>query len=264
MRGFLVALAIVCLCGASKASNTAFVYPGAELALSSGPVMGTVVAEGVLAPADAVLAMPGDVIVGLPGDYLKSATLVRLDKDLNLALLRLGEPVINPEAQKVHAKRTAELKKFLPTESIIDIATAPVSGMLESKLPAATGDKLMAITLDQKAIGSDVVHYKAALKKVRFSVELVSVSSEPLKSFVFRIRSSPKLVFVSRDRSLGASQKTRYDYEYKQGALASIKPGKKYRLLLEAQGVSAKDYEWYFEIESAGRLQREKVFVHFD
>ncbi len=53
-----------------------------------------------------------------------------------------------------------------------------------------------------------------------------------------------------------------YDYEYKNSS--TVKEGKTLKFPLEAQGVSAKDYEWILEVKSGDHLQQEKVFVHFD
>jgi hypothetical protein len=242
-------------------ADVAFVYSTEEDIRSGKSVIGTIAADGIVAPADTVLAAGGEVFVGVPGDAVKKASLIRMDKDLNLALLRAGKRVLNPELQAAHRRRSAQLQTFLPMQNIV-VSSEPLVGSDFGDPLVSSGTPAFQVKLNGSPITKNVMHFKPWLKKVRFSVELICIDTEPVRTFSFRMHSNPRMVFVSRESSLARELAPGYDYEYKSSS--PVKPGKTMKFPLEARGIGAKDSEWIVEIRADGRLQQEKLFVHFD
>jgi hypothetical protein len=256
----MLTLVMVLTAGAVRAASVALIYSD-EAALRSGkPFVGCVVSEGVVAPADLVLKS-SDVLVGLSDDGVKKATLIRLDKDANVAVLRLEGRLLNPELQALHRKRAARLQALLPKDVVVDTTTATPPAELGQTL-VSSGTPVFNITFNGAAITQDVIHFKTWLNKQAFSLELTAISTETLRNFTLRVHANPTLTFVNTERSLSRTLAPGYDFVYKYRS--SVKAGKTFKFPLEARGVSAKDYEWIIEIKTDGHLQQQKVFVHFD
>jgi hypothetical protein len=259
--GFFAAMLLVLARNAS-AADVAFVYSNEDAIRSGRPLFGAVTSDGILAPADAVLAAGGEVFVGLPGGAVKKAKLVRLDKALNVALLSLGENILNPELQAAHRRRAVQLQALLPTQVIVDTTSFEGAPQDLGQALVSSGTPIMKITFNGGPVTKDVIHLKPWLNKVRFSVELMATNSEPVRNFSLRIHSNPTLTFANLESTIAREVKPGYDYEFK--STSAVKAGKAFKFSLEARGVSAKDYEWIIEVKADGHLQQEKVFVHFD
>ncbi len=185
----------------AMAADVAFVYPTEEVIRSGKPIFGSVVSDGVLAPADAVLAAGGEVFVGFADGAVKKASLVRLDKDLNVALLRLGENVLNPELQAAHRKRAFQLQTFLPTETITSTSSVAEAQQDLGVALVSSGTPVFKITFNGAPVSRNVIHFKGWLNKTRFSVELVAISTEPVAQFFV---SRPCKSDVKRSSALNA------------------------------------------------------------
>lgn len=244
------------------ASNVAFVYPNEEAVLSGKPIVATVSNDGIVVPADAVLAAGGEVLVGLTDDLVKKATLIRLDKDLNVAVLKLGDRLLNPDLQKAHRNRIAQLHTLLPSEITLSSATVsgPPTDLGEPLI--SSGTRICNITFNGKPITQDVIHFKTFLNKQKFSIELLMTNSEPVKNLSFKIHANPKLTFVGLQSSLSRTLMPGSDFQYKYFSL--VQAGKTFEFPIEARGISVKDYEWILEVKADGHQQQEKLFVHFD
>jgi len=256
LAGVLVASSL------ARAASVALIYVDEQAIRSGKPLVGAVVSDGIVAPADAVLASGGDVFVGLSNDDVRKASLVRLDKDVNVAVLRLGERLLNPELQAIHRKRAASLQALLPTEIVTDTTTAATAQMDLGQPLLSSGTPVFKITFNGAPVTKDVVHFNAWLNKQRFSVELAAINTEPIQNFTLTIHANPTLTFANLQSSLTRVPVPGYDFKYEYPS--AVKPGKTFKFPIEARGIGSKDYEWIIEVKSAGHLQQEKVFVHFD
>src|SRR4051812_35228021 len=107
MKRFGFLLAFLFVCGSAMAADIALIYEN-EGAVAAGKfTQANLVPEGAVVPAG--LAMKGNVLVGKLGGSLYKSSLIRLDTDLDLALLRLTQPVSDQALQAAHQKKSAAI-----------------------------------------------------------------------------------------------------------------------------------------------------------
>ncbi len=258
--GFLL---LVCFCsvGLASAADIALVYEN-EAAVRQGKAeYGTVVSDGVLVSAKYALANSASLLVGAAGEDLHRAVLVRLDNDLDIAILRLGDVVQAADLNEAFKKKSKAVLAFVPAIVATNTVDQPVP------LPplAAPVGQGWALKINGQPVGKDPIDLKAALKKSKFNVEVVYLSTSPVWSFSFKLTSNPKLAFWKQNRktSLNDVPVPVLTYDH-QALFTPMKEGKSVVLPLEAHFIDEKqEYDWTFEVKSKQDTLVQPVRIKF-
>ena len=184
----LVTAFLLCLSVALsvRAADVGLVYEN-EVAVREGrAIVGSATSEGILVSAKFALANNATAFLGIPQGKLHKAVLLRLDTQLDVAILQPGEEVQDADLQKAFQSRAASLAAFLPSQA------APTSAALA---PVAwTGDPYL-LKINGTEVGPNPIELIVINKKSEFELEVVRASSTTVWSAELKMTSDPKLFF---------------------------------------------------------------------
>ncbi len=233
----------------AHASNIALVYENEAAVKQGKATIGTVVSDGVLTSAQFALSASKTILIAPAGQDLRRGVLVRLDNDLDLAVLRLGDLVTDPILQEANRKKSEAVLAFAPA----GVAAANADGTTSSLLPVEPlKGEGWVLKINDQVPGREPIELKSALSKSQFKVELVYMSTTPVWGFSFKLMSSPKLSFWKQGRQTTLNEVPKPIFIYDHQALFSpLKGGKSVVLPMEAHFIDEKkEYNLTFEITS--------------
>lgn len=250
-RGFL-ALFFLGAAVAAHAGSLALVFENDAAVLSGKSSLGTPVADGILIPSSVALAGGNGISAGLVGEKLRHGILVRLDNDLNLALIRLGDEVNDATLQKVFQARSAAVAGFLP----------PIAGDFQVTR-VSTAPFLLKI--NDQDVDAAPIALKSTLNKSKFKLELISVSTVPIWNINIELKSSPKLSFWKQGRKFGLNDvpTTTFTHAH-QIMFKPLKAGESFIVPVEVFFINSQDYSWTFHIKAKKQSMEKVVHVKFN
>lgn len=259
MKKIFLALALAVSLGVSvRAAEVALVYDN-EAAVTAGKfTLGTVVSDGILISAQMALAAGQNLLAAAPGQSLHKTLLVRLDNDLNLAVIRLGDAVENDDLDAAFRKTSQAVVGFVPPAPVVE-GDKPVA------LPPLIAPKGQGwiIKINDKIAGTDTIEMKKQMRKSQFKVEIVCLSTGTIWSFNFRLTSNPRLGFWKPGRTMSLNEVPKSEYEYShQQLFTPLKNGKSVEIPIEAHYIKDnQEYDWTIEITTKSKPDNIKQTV---
>ncbi|MCG3206191.1 MAG: hypothetical protein KCHDKBKB_02922 [Elusimicrobia bacterium] len=229
-------------------TNIALVYEN-EGAVTQGKFfVSSLVPEGVLVSAQWALKAGGTILAGPVNGPLSHASLVRLDNDLDLAVLRLGEVVQNSQTQGWHKIKSKSIVDFLPNISDMSSVSIP-SPSSNNSFPEGP----LALKINGTMVGAAPILLKPnSLKKCKFKLEVVILSTTPVWGFSVELKSDPKLSFWKPGRTTTLNEVPRPVFTHDHQALfVPLKEGKSISIPVEAHFIDKeKIYTWTLSVKS--------------
>lgn len=250
------------LVGSCAASEVALVYENEAAATQGDFTIASVVPEGVLVSAKLVLKAGSQLLVGPVGNSIYHANLVRLDNELDLAVIRIGDPVLNDAAQNMHQKKSKAVIGFLPQAAA---ATTPAGAGVSSGSPSIVGEPLV-LKIDGKFLDSTPIQLKTnSLRKSKFKLEVVVLSTTSVWAFSLDLKSDPKLSFWKDGRATTLNDVPRPNFNYDHQALFTpLKEGRSVIIPVEAHYVDKeKAYIWIITLKTKQGSITQTVNVTF-
>lgn len=248
MRRLFLLISILFLTAGLQAAEIALVYENEGMVAAGKFTVVSLVQEGALVPASYALKAGGNMLIGSLGGKLYTSAIVRLDNDLDLAVMRLSEPVTTPGLQEAHQKKSAAVMGFLPNSNTPGALGAPVA---TAGVAVSTSPVMLRLN-GQDVIGQTFELKTGTLKKSKFKLEVVVVSTVPVWSFSLEVKSSPKLGFwkEGRQQALNDIPEPIFKYDH-QALLVPLKDGKSYTVTVEAHFIEKdKPYLWNFLVRT--------------
>lgn len=243
------------------ASPVVLVYENEQATLKGSSFLGSMVGDGLVVPADRVSTSKNEILAGPIGEPLRATTLVRLDVQLNTAFLKFGDVVSSSLVQEAHVKRSAAFKSFLPdTTKEGDVTSVGAAFSSESKLDSGPFE----LKMDGQKVGLDPIVLKKRLKKSKFKLDVVNVSTMSLWSIQVELTSQPKLSFWKEGRKTGLNDIPQSKFQYSQQIMFKpLGPGDSIRVPVEVFFIEEEDYVWLFKISSKGLNMEQKALLKF-
>lgn len=243
------------------AASVALVYEGEKNVTDGKSVLGTVVEGGVVIPADSISSPKSPFFAAGAGETLRSASLLRMDIQLNTALLKLGDPVANLALQAAHAKRSAAMSSFLPTAVMETTSAAPASTLMP--VPSVL-DGPFQLKIDGQTVGTDPITLKKSLKKSKFKLEVVMLSSASAWTVEVDLESDPQLAFWKQGRRMGGADIPQKKFHYsEQIFFKPLTAGKSITIPIEVFFIEGEDYLFTFHVTAKGLKMEQKVAIKF-
>lgn len=231
-----------------RAAQVALVYENEVAAKKGTFAIASIIPEGVLVPSQLALKSGGNLLVGPVGNSVYKASLVRLDNELGLAVLKLDEQLSNSDIQTVHQLKSRAVLAFLPQGA--STAAEPVL-ISSASTPVMQG--MFSFKINDMPIESGVITMKAtALRKSKFELEVIIQSTAAVWAMSAELKSDPKLAFWKQGRHSGLNDVPRPVFVYDHQALfAPLKDGKSVKIPIEAHYIDkGKTYIWSISVKT--------------
>lgn len=239
------------------ANEAALVYENENAVLTKNPFIGSLMGAGILVSADTLPAGKKEFVAGALGGPLHSASLIRIDLQLNTAYLSLGDVISSASVQDAHSKKSMAVKLFLP-----EITSMSSSG---PDIQATAPDSPLQILINGERPGQQAIHLKKRLKKAKFTLDVVNISSVPVWNVSVELISEPKLSFWKAGRKTGMTEIPQTKFEYAQQIF--FKPmnnGASIKIPVEVFFIENDSYVWSFNVKAKGLSLDQKVQIQFD
>ncbi len=247
--------------GFVSAAQVALVYEN-EAAVKAGKfTIASVVTEGVLVPASLAMKSGGNLYIGPVGNSVYKASLVRLDNDLDLAVMKLTEPLTSNDLQNTHKIKSQAVLAFLPQ------AAVPVEAVSVSSVSSPGMEGMFAFKIDGSPVESGVIALKSnSLRKSKFNLELVINSTSSVWNISVEVKSDPKLGFWKQGRHTGLNDVPRYTFTYDhQSLFVPLKGGKSIVIPVEAHYIDKdKTYVWTISVKTKQGSATQTANVKFN
>ena len=193
---------------------------------------------GAIVPASVALSSATTMLIG-DDTGLYHAVLFRLDNDLDVAVMRRGEPV-KDEALLGH-----HLHRWSATSAFLSLSSAPAGGTLVVPV-AATAASTEPFRALINGTGTDsTVVLKSRFNKAHFTLQVVNTSTSPVWAISAKLTSNPKLSFWKDGHRSGLNDVPEPELTFEQQALFHpIAPGASVSVSATAYYMKGKDYTW--------------------
>lgn len=241
---------------AAAASPLALVYENEEAVLNGKASFGTVVEEGIVVGGD-LLGKTNALLAAPVGEKLRYASLIRLDMQLNIAILSLGDAVQGTLIQDAHQLRSTAVKNFLPAEH------AALSQKIH-QIGVETQTGPFELKINGRSIGSEPIELPRKLKKSKFKLDVVYKSTAPLWNIQVELESDPKLSFWKQGRKSSLNDVPESKFRYSQQVLfRPMTTGKSIQVPIEVFFIGQDDYIWTFKVTSRHEQFVQKARIRF-
>ena len=236
-------LALSLVSAAAQAGSFALVYENEAAASAGRGWPAPLTATGIVAPADRALAASGTLLVG-DGEGLYKAVLFRLDNDLNVAILRKGEPVSDLPLAGRHLQRWSASESFVaPAVNAVSDASAVAPAVAVASGP-------FRVEINGAGVDSTVL-LKKKFNKTKFKFQVINASTAPVWAISVRLTSEPPLSFWKEGRRSGLNEVPTRTFAFDHQALFKpIKPGESVTVPVEAYYMKGTDYTWTAQVRS--------------
>lgn len=261
MKKFLVFAQLLGAVAHVHAAGVVLVYDNEQAVLGGTSYLGAMVGGGLVVPADRVSTSKSAILAAPVGTPLRTTTLIRLDVQLNTAFLKFGDVVTSSLVQDAHTKRSAAFQAFLPDASK-EGAVALAGSAPAFEYSSAQGP--FELKIDGQLVGSEAIVLKKRLKKSKFKLDIVSVSTATIWNIDVELTSQPKLSFWKQGRKSSLNDVPQNKFQYSQQIMFKpLAQGKSIQIPIEVFFVEEEDYVWTFKISSKHLTMERKALIKF-
>ncbi len=257
----LIIMGISALASAAVAAPV-LVYPD-ESGLRSGKfVLGILSDDGVLVPASQVDGAAKDLILGFFTGDLSRGTLIRLDNELDVALLRAGDAITSGDLLKIHQKKVAGIQGFLPSQielrSDLGFSPAAKSSVQISTIP-------FQLKIDGMEVGEEPVVLKKFRRESAAKLELVKLSTPTAWKVEVDIQAEPAHLFWKKGESKTLTRVPKSTFHFGQQMMFSpMGPGDSLKFSLELSGIKSEQTEWTVLVKTKQEDWEKKIKIRFE
>lgn len=258
--GTFVFLGVWLAGSALHASSVAFIYLNEAGIISGKPILGTIVQGGVAVEASRVWPGTGKWFVGFANGDLRHATLLRMDSDLDVAVLKIQDPVTEQNLTDAFNKR---LQPYL-TMLAINLSTKSVSSDIALAMPPPPGDPF-GFRINGVPVGTEPVNLVAKRKKCSIKLEVVSQSTTSFWNVEVVLESEPQLSFWKRGEveTLNDIPKHTLNYGFQAYGIP-LRTSKSFSIPLDVDYIKEENYQWTLTVKTKGAVFMKKISVHFE
>lgn len=254
----LILLAVSIGGAAAWGAGMALIYDG-EAAVTAGHSWPALLASGGAAmPSETALSSSNTLLYG-DEEGLFRASVVRLDNDLNMAIVRRGERIGNDELQAAHANRWRAAVSFLR------VSTVAAAGIDVLTVAPEPGGAPLMVRINGKEAGEVPIVLHERFNKSKFRLEVVNTSTAPMWSVSVRMKAKPTLSFWKEGRRQGLNDVPTKTFDYvHQAVFKPLKPGMAFSVPIEVYYIKERDYVWEIKLTSKGVSEETKALVRFE
>lgn len=258
MRKAWILLALLMVSPALHAGRVAVFYESEDDVKNGRFLIGTAAGSEIVISLPSKFSMSGSYFAAPVGEPLKMGTLSRLDNEIKVAVIKMGDVVANQEIQNNHNRNSERFKSFLPSFSS---ESGETKEMIVSKAPSEP----YIIRLNGQETGAAPVALKAKRGESQVELELVRTSTVPVWRISLLVQSEPPVSFwlKEKERSLRdvPTRKLEYDHQILFNALAS---GRSVKIPIEVFFIKEESYTWTVRIESKADTFVKAVPIRFE
>lgn len=248
MRRFILLSAILFACGSLRAAELALVYENEEALLAGRSLIGTITPDGVLIPATTALKSAGTLYLAVPGQPLSKGSLLRLDTEADLALIKAGELVSDPKLQEAHKKKSAVVLKFLPDQATLESGGIPRTA---SAYGFALSTETFAVRLNGVPVGHEEFVLPVKSKKSKVTLDIVNVSTSSTWTVAVKLSSDPPLSFWKKGQKMGLNDVPQRVFNYsEQLFFRPLSTNRTLSVPIEIYYIKSDRYLWTIEVKS--------------
>lgn len=256
---------LIVLCSSPIAADVVLVYPNEQAVKDGKSILGMVTSDGVTVSATFALDAGKNLLIGPLGQPLRQGTLIRLDNDLDLAVMRPTASIENAALNQAHLKKSESVSRFLAVSASAPLPAFSSESNASSSIPdAVPSDSPVQLLINQADIASGSITLPVRFQKSKFTLDLVWVSSSPVWKLGFEVSSEPKLSFGRSKRSVDSSDIPRAKFRFEEQSF--FKPYSSKNPLtvpIDVYYVKEADYVLTFKVLSKGGPIERKVKVRF-
>ena len=247
MRKQFCSLALVfVLALPAAAGDVALVFPGSQAVLDGKAVLGTFTGGGVVVSLKDI----GDArefLAGVVDGVLQKASLVRMDNELQVALLKFTGPVEDANLAAAFQAQSRAVGDFLPRP--LD-GSAAVAGQSAASAPAVPKVPYV-IKIDDQNAGDAPVRLKVDGKRSTCKLEVIKGPGKPSWRVIVRLESSPALGFWNSKEQRGLNSVPAKKIVFRHQALFSpFSEDSSIVFPLDVSSIKDSNYTWTIRIEA--------------
>ena len=238
------------------AGNIALVYENEQAVRDGHSITGTVTAEGVLIPAQVALKSASTLMVAAVKEPLRKGVIVRLDNTLDMALIKLGDFVSNPELQKAHEARSNAILAFLPEASSVK-STTPAA------IPVVS--EPFIIKINGQSVGTEPIWLIQKRREVALNLDVVNTSTTPAWNIEVNMRSNPPVSFWKKGDQKGLNAVPQKDLTYSQQFLFHpLSPGESVTVPIELSFIKTDAATLFVDVKTKADSLSKQIPVKFE
>jgi hypothetical protein len=248
------------LWGSAKADQPALIYPSEAVLRSGVPMVGSLGAAGVFVSGKDVSSISTTAFVVSSGAPLRTATLSRMDYDLNVALLKIGAPVASSELQEINKQKLLILDSFLP----------PSLNSARASLPEEFGVSFSSgqpfeFKINGVLVGAAPVVLKKRKKEASFELTVIRSSTVPVWNVELSLTSEPTLSFWKKEKAKTLTDVPRPKFQFNhQVMFKPMSQGKIFKIPIEVYFIKDDSYVWTLNLKTKQDSMEQKISVTFN
>lgn len=229
-----------------RAGDVALVFPGSQAVMDGKAILGTFTGGGVVVNLRDI----GDArefLAGVVGGALQKASLVRMDNELQVALLKFNGPVEDAGLAAAFRDRASAVGDFLPRP--LDGGPAAATSASSPASTAATVPYV--IKVDGQDAGEAPVRLAADGKRASCKLEIIKGPGKPSWRVVVRLSSEPTLGFWNAKEQRGLSSVPSKKIVFRHQALFSpFSEESSIVFPIEISSIKDASYTWTVRVET--------------
>lgn len=219
-------------------------------------LLGYLSEDGVMVAASPLVGVQTEPILGYFSGELFRGRIMRLDNELDVALLRVGEAISAFDLLKIHQAKVAAIKDFLPKNGV-SWQAPPTTRILISGP--------YQIKINGVEVSSEPVTIREFRKTAEANLEIIRLSTSPIWNIQVAVEATPSHLFWKKGDTRSLTQVPQKKLKYSQQFIFSpMREDSKIKIPLELSSLKENLYEWTISIKSKAETWQKKVPIKFE
>lgn len=206
--------------------------------------LGTLTSQGIVMSVEKALAAKGTPIIST-GMGLFRGSILRLDNELGVAIIKIGDPIQNDELTKAHNITMEKINQFFPAryDDSGNVVTAP-------ETPSKKESGPFMIRINEEELGLKPLQLQVRRGEADMKVEIIRTSDDPIWQVAVYATATPDLMFWKKGKSKSLTtvplKKLTYHYQAMFGPMTN---GKSFKIPIEISNIKEKEEPYIIHLE---------------
>lgn len=262
MKKFLSVWFVTVVLTAAVVAAPVLVYKSEADVRAGKSVLGIQTQDGVLVPASQVMGQVNELILGFFSGDLNKGQFLRLDTELDVALLRTGDPISAADLKKAHQKKVDGIRGFLPSQ--IELRSDDVLAA-SGKTPVEISTIPFQLKINGLEVDNDPVVLKKSRREAEAKLEFVKLSTITAWNLEVTIEADPPHLFWKKGETQTLTRVPQKSFSTSQRLIFSpLRPGDIFKVSLELSGIKSDETEWSISVRTKQESWKKKMRIRFE